>query len=67
MEPLTFRRVGEILAMQFDDSDFILKNGYIARGDPFAFCGAAGIGKSRLILQLLIAIILGRDFLGWPA
>ena len=65
MEPLTFRSVSEILAMQFDDSDFILKNGYIAKGDPFAFCGAGGIGKSRLILQLLIAIIIGRDFLGW--
>ncbi len=66
LEPLTFRRVSEILAMQFNDSDFILKNGYIAKGDPFALCGAGGIGKSRLILQLLIAIITGRDFLGWP-
>jgi hypothetical protein len=62
MEPLTFRRPSEIFAMGFDDSDFILKNGYIAKGDPFAICGAAGIGKSRLILQLLIAIITGRDF-----
>lgn len=66
MAPLSFRRVDEILAMNFDDSDFITKNGYVAKGDPFAICGAAGIGKSRLILQLLIAIITGRDFLGWP-
>lgn len=65
MTPLSLRRASEILAMNFDDSDFILKNGYIAKGDPFAICGAAGIGKSRLILQLLIAIITGRDFLGW--
>ena len=52
--------------MEFDDSDFLLKNGYLSKGDPLAICGAAGIGKSRLILQLLIAIITGRDFLGWP-
>jgi hypothetical protein len=26
--------------MNFDDSDFILKNGYFAKGDPFAIISA---------------------------
>ena len=66
LEPLSIRQPFDIIAMEFDDSDFLLKNGYLSKGDPLAICGAAGIGKSRLILQLLIAIITGRDFLGWP-
>ena len=40
MAPLSLRSVNEILAMNFDDSDFITKNGYVAKGDPFAICGA---------------------------
>ena len=65
MEPLSIRQYFDILAMVFAESDFVLKNGYLAKGEPLAFCGAAGVGKSRLILQLIIAIITGRDFLGW--
>ena len=63
---LSIRQPFDIIAMEFDDSDFLLKNGYLSRGDRLAICGAADIGKSRLILQLLIAIITGRAFLGWP-
>jgi RecA-family ATPase len=66
LEPLSIRQPLDIIAMEFDESDFPLKNGYLSKGDPLAVCGAVGIGKSRLILQLLIAIIAGRDFLGWP-
>ena len=65
MEPLSVRRVSEIMAMEFSDSDFILKNGYLTKGESLAICGAGGIGKSRLILQMLIDIITGRKFLGW--
>ena len=53
------------MAMEFSDSDFILKNGYLTKGESLAICGAGGIGKSRLILQMLIDIITGRKFLGW--
>ena len=65
LDPLTIRQPFEILKMQFDDSDFLLRNGYLTKGDPLAICGAGGVGKSRLILQLIICIITGRDFVGW--
>ena len=51
--------------MEFSKDDFLLENGYLAKGDPIAFCGAAGVGKSRLCMQLAIALLTGRDFLGW--
>jgi len=67
MEPLTFRRLNEILAMEFDDDDFVLANGYITKGEPGAICGAGGIGKSRLVTQLVRDILIGQPFLGrWP-
>ena len=55
LAPLTIRQPFEILAMEFDDSDFLLRNGYLCKGDPLAICGAASIGKSRLVIQLIIA------------
>ena len=64
MEPLTFRRLNEILAMEFDDADFVLRNGYLTKGDPAAICGAGGIGKSRLVSQLVRDMLLGQPFLG---
>ena len=63
--PLTIRRPSEILNMMFSQDDFLLENGYLAKGDSLAICGAGGVGKSRLILQLMIALVTGRDFLGW--
>jgi RecA-family ATPase len=67
MEPLTFRRLNEILAMEFDDGDFVLANGYLTKGEPGAICGAGGIGKSRLVTQLVRDILIGEPFLGrWP-
>ena len=62
---LSTRKPSEILAMQFSPDDFLLESGYLAKGDPIAFCGAAGVGKSRLYMQLVIALVTGRDFLGW--
>jgi RecA-family ATPase len=62
---LTVRRPSEILAMDFPQDEVLLENGYLAKGDPIAFCGAAGVGKSRLCLQLVIALVTARDFLGW--
>ena len=67
MEPLTFRRPSEILAMEFSDEDFVLRNGYLTKGEPAAICGAGGIGKSRIAMQLARDLITGRPFLGrWP-
>ena len=63
--PLTVRRPSEILGMIFSPEDFILENGYLTKGDALAICGAAGVGKTRLSMQMVIAILTGRDFLGW--
>ena len=63
--PLTVRRPSEIMAMEFPESDILLENGYLAKGDSLAICGAGGIGKSRLELQLVFSLVTGRDFLGW--
>jgi hypothetical protein len=65
LAPLTIRKPSEILAMEFSQEDCLLENGYLAKGDPIAICGAPGVGKSRLYMQLTIALVTGRNFLGW--
>lgn len=64
-KPLTVRRPSEILAMEFDPADFLLANGYLAKGNALTVVGAGGLGKSRLVLQMVICCILGRPFIGW--
>jgi hypothetical protein len=64
-KPLTIRSVGEIRGMQIPESDLILGNGYLERGEPAAICGMGGIGKSRLTMQLAMMHRAGRPFLGW--
>ena len=67
LAPLTFRRLNDILALEFDDGDFVLANGYLTKGEPCAWCGAGNIGKSRLASQLVRDILLDQPFLGrWP-
>ena len=51
--------------MQFDASDAVIENGYLEKGSPIAVCGIGGIGKSRIAMQMAIAIALGRSFFGW--
>jgi hypothetical protein len=63
--PLTIRAIDEILAMQFDGSDLVLLNGYLALGERTAFCGMGGVGKTRLVMQLSLCCRAGCDFLGW--
>jgi hypothetical protein len=60
---LTLRSPDEILAMEFDNSDIILGDRLIAKGQNATMCGASGVGKSRMALQLAIASIIGRQFL----
>jgi hypothetical protein len=65
IKPLTVRRTSEILSMQFDPRDNLLSNGYLTKGNSLSIVGMGGIGKSRVVLQLAIASILGRPFFGW--
>lgn len=60
---LTLRRPNEILAMTFDDSDRILGDRLLAKGQSLTILGAGGVGKSRLLLQLAVAQIGERRFL----
>ena len=62
---LTVRHPSEILAMEFPKDDLLLENEYLVKGDSLAICGAGGVGKSRLSMQLAIALVTGREFLGW--
>jgi hypothetical protein len=64
-QPLTLRKPGEILAMQFDDSDIILGDRLLALWQSLVIAGASGTGKSRLVFQLLACIIAGLKFLGF--
>ena len=64
-KPLTVRRPSEILKMQFDPADFLLANGYLAKGNVLTVVGAGGLGKSRLVLQMAVCCTLGRPFIGW--
>ena len=63
---LTFRRVSELSAMTFDDGDRYLGDRMLAAGLNSVMAGPAGIGKSRLLIQMALCCITGRDFLGMP-
>lgn len=62
--PLSFRTPDEICAWHFDDSDMVLEDRVMAKGQPLSICGAGGVGKSRLVLQLAACTTTGRPFLG---
>ena len=59
---LTLRSPDEILGMKFDDSDRILGDRILAKGQNATLCGPSSVGKSRLSLQLAVASITGRQF-----
>jgi hypothetical protein len=60
---LTLRPPDEILAMQFDDSDIILGDRQLAKGQSLVMAGQGGLGKSRLLLQMAACQIVGSKFL----
>jgi hypothetical protein len=62
---LTIRNIDEIMGMEHDETDFLLGNGYLTRGERTAICGMGGVGKSRLVMQLAMCCRTGRDFIGW--
>jgi AAA domain-containing protein len=61
---LSTRRPDEILAMVFDESDRIVGDRIIAKGQNACIVGPAGLGKSRLTLQMAVANLAGRSFIG---
>lgn len=64
-EGLTIRAPDELLSLTFDDSDRILGDRLLAAGQSLVIAGAGSIGKSRLLLQLAVATITGRPFVGF--
>lgn len=62
---LTLRRPDELLAQQFDDSDIVLGDRLLAKGQPLVIAAQGGTGKSRLALQMVAAIAAGRKFLAF--
>lgn len=62
---LSIRSPSEILGMHFDDSDRILGDRLLAKGQPLTIVGPGGLGKSRLLLQLAACCITGLPFLGF--
>jgi hypothetical protein len=62
---LTLRSPDELLAMRFDDSDVILGDRLLAKGQPLVIAAQGGTGKSRLALQIVAAIVTGRKCLAF--
>jgi RecA-family ATPase len=62
---LTLRSPDYLLAMTFDDSDVILGDRLLAKGQPLVIAAQGGTGKSRLVLQIVAAIVTGRKCLAF--
>ena len=61
----TIRTPDEILAMVFTDDDIILGDRMMAEGQSCVIAAAGGMGKSRIVLQLIACIVTGRKFLNF--
>jgi hypothetical protein len=66
LQPLTFRRPSEILAMEFSDDANILGDYMIAMEQGGTIVGPPGCGKSRIIFQCAADTIRGKEFLIFP-
>lgn len=64
VESITVRSPNDIMTMPQDENDCILADRMLAKGQSMTILGAGGIGKSRLALQLAVATITGRQFVG---
>ena len=61
----TIRTPDEILRMIFNDEDIILGDRMMAEGQSCVIAAAGGMGKSRIVLQLLACITTDRKFLNF--
>jgi hypothetical protein len=62
---LSIRTPDELLAMEFDDEDCILGDRLLAHGQSIVIAGQGGLGKSRLLLQFIVACRAGIPFIGF--
>ena len=62
---LSIRTPDELVHMAFDDSDRLLGDRLLARGQPLTILAPGGTGKSRLLLQLIASIVTERPFIGF--
>jgi hypothetical protein len=60
----TIRPASEILELKLDEHDCLFGDRLLSKGGKLVIAGAAGIGKSRLLLQFAAACITGRPFCG---
>lgn len=63
---LSLRSPSEVLGLPSGQQGNILGDRLLARGQSLTLMGAGGLGKSRLLLQMAAACILGRPFVGMP-
>ncbi|HEX7860311.1 MAG TPA: AAA family ATPase [Verrucomicrobiae bacterium] len=64
--PFTVRSAAELITEPMAESDNLLGDRLLARGQSLTLLGAGGIGKSRLLLQLAACCITGRPFVSLP-
>lgn len=67
IDPLTglcVRSAREIMDLKLDPDDCLLGDRLLTKSGKLVIAGQAGIGKSRLLLQLAAACITGRDWCG---
>ena len=67
IDPLTglcVRSAGEIIDLKLDPNDCLLGDRLLAKSGKLVIAGPAGIGKSRLLLQLATASISGKPCFG---
>lgn len=65
-QELSIRTPDELVNMTFDESDQLLGDRLLARGQPMTILAPGGTGKSRLLLQLLACLVTDREFIGFP-
>ena len=54
---LSFKTPDEIMAAEFPADHFFFENCLWGRGLPLGIIGPPGIGKSRLVLQLVVSAV----------
>jgi hypothetical protein len=61
---ISIRSPEAILALPRDANASMLRDRLLAKGQSLVIAGVGGVGKTRLLLQLLVALILGRLWCG---